>query len=766
MDIALINSWPNLVDSAEVAFIRRFREAAEKLGHRAFAVVTSDDIAACHPDFVIALNEISPKLTGFPTFGAMWTPPLLYHREPRRLRSILSYDGYLVGSTPIRSYLKDVEFSLGMEKPKSDFLFLPTASFEDPPQRQRARWELGYEVPGGDDCPERDLVAALEAAGLLVRSPSGQGTEGEGSGEHGVALCLHTDEQRDADVPSTRLFEAAAAGAVIVTDELAFARRVLADAALYIDPRAGRAEAVEQVRRHLAWLNEDPTRGERLAAGAREALRGEFDIEIMVARCCAFAQSVVQDARQARSRAIRTMQASKPAPARPRERAVVDVIVRAGERPPEILGRALRSIARQDGGFYRAIVVDYKGNDALKAFAEGFRARTMTVTYVRSADTGLRSTALWTGLARVEAPFFAILDDDDSVAPDHFPSLVELASRHPEAGFFYGGTIRVEDEGAAPPPANFAGPLGLDFRERRQLWFLEPHDLSRLIAFDNYITSNAFIARRELLDEPVLEDPRLEVGEDVYLYLLLAARTGFRSTFRATACWHWRSIARDNSMVAVAGERWQRAVARISHRLGHIRLPAGTPLFRLRDDRPFVLPLGAFVDFSADVLAHSESGSLNPGEPSGVWTSATRSFIRLLLGDFLQEGRIVLEFMASGAPDSGPQNVRISIDDQPVYSDSAVPWKIIRVEKSVKFARSRNVVVLRVECDATFSPRRVSEGSLDDRDLGIFLSKIMIDSTEPHKESRAEQEARAATMLLRRRGFRREALGRGRILAN
>ncbi|HEX8168892.1 MAG TPA: hypothetical protein VF601_24275, partial [Beijerinckiaceae bacterium] len=96
MDIALINSWPNLVNSAEMAFIRRFRRAAEKLGHRAFAVVTSDDIEACNPDFVIALDEISPKLTEFPTFGAMWTPPLLYHCEARRTRSILSYDGYLV----------------------------------------------------------------------------------------------------------------------------------------------------------------------------------------------------------------------------------------------------------------------------------------------------------------------------------------------------------------------------------------------------------------------------------------------------------------------------------------------------------------------------------------------------------------------------------------------------------------------------------------------------------------------------------------------
>jgi hypothetical protein len=271
MDIALINSWPNLENSAEMSFIRRFRRVAEKLGHRTFAVVTSDDIEACNPDFVIALDEISPKLTSVPTFGAMWTPPLLYHREARRSRSILSYDGYLVGSDPIRSYLKDFEFSLGITKPKSEFLFLPTVSSETVPPRRGSRWELGYGMPGGDDRPQRDLVAALEAADLIKPSSGGEPPE------HGVALCLHTAEQHDADMPSAELFEAAAAGKVIITDELPFARRVLGDAALYVDTKASLADAVDQVRSHLAWLNGEPARGEQLVAEAHKILKGGFD---------------------------------------------------------------------------------------------------------------------------------------------------------------------------------------------------------------------------------------------------------------------------------------------------------------------------------------------------------------------------------------------------------------------------------------------------------------------------------------------------------
>src|SRR5215217_1054311 len=160
MHIALINSWPNLASSAEIDFTRRFRRAAEKLGHRAFEVVTSDDIIACNPDFAIALSEISPKLTSIPTFGAMWTPPLRYDREPRWLRSVRSYDGYLVGSDVVRAYLKDLEFSLGAEKPKSGFLFLPTVSFEGLPDGSDFRPNIANVAQPGRHGDETDLVAA------------------------------------------------------------------------------------------------------------------------------------------------------------------------------------------------------------------------------------------------------------------------------------------------------------------------------------------------------------------------------------------------------------------------------------------------------------------------------------------------------------------------------------------------------------------------------------------------------------------------------
>jgi hypothetical protein len=615
-------------------------------------------------------------------------------------------------------------------------------SFDGFPRRPRSRWELAHPVRDRDECPERELVADLASAGLLtayeraaVSSPASPSDVGELGAlrKHGVALCLHSDEQREADLPSSWLFEAAASGAVIIADELPFARRVLGDAALYVDTTASRPEVFEAIAGHLRALNENPDQGERLAASAYARLSDGFDLEGMVARTCDFAQEAIRGTRRSRQQAVQALQAPQARPSWSEEvpaaeHPLIDVIVRAGGRAPNIAIRALRSIARQEAGSYRVILVDYKGSAELKRFAETFRARNTSVTYVRSSDTGYRSTSLWTGLAHVEAPFFAILDDDDTVAPEHFPSLLELARGDPACGFFYGGTIRVEDEGAVAPPPNFIGPLKLPFSERRELKFLEPHDLSRLIALDNYITSSSFIARRELLDEAVLADPELEVAEDVYLYLLLAARTSFRSTFRPTAHWHWRSRSRDNSMLGTDAERWRRAISKVSQRLEHIQFPAVAPFSKLRGEEPFVLELGNLASFDAGLVARSEHSGLHEGEPEGVWSKTTRSFVRLLLRDFVQEGRVLLEFAAAGAPNERPQQVRIAIDDHTIHCGPVPAWDRIRLEKPIGFAFGRNVVILRVECDRTVCPAGIGAGSTDERELGVLLSKIRIDA--------------------------------------
>src|SRR4051812_9392072 len=167
MHIALVNSFPNLPRTAEREFIARFRIAAQNLGHSAYEVVTSEDVHRCHPDFVIATHEFSPKLTPFLTLGAMWSPPSFYEDDEDRIASILSYDAHLVGSRSVAKFIEDLEYPTGIRKPKSDFLFLPTSpatTFSVPPDR---RWDLVYIGVHWDGMRHGELFAGLDRCGLL-----------------------------------------------------------------------------------------------------------------------------------------------------------------------------------------------------------------------------------------------------------------------------------------------------------------------------------------------------------------------------------------------------------------------------------------------------------------------------------------------------------------------------------------------------------------------------------------------------------------------
>jgi uncharacterized protein DUF7024/glycosyl transferase family 2/glycosyl transferase family 1 len=600
MHIALINSFPNKPRTAEREFIARFSIAAKRQGHQVSEVVTSDDVNLCRPNFVITTHEFTPKLTPHLTLGAMWSPPSFYEKDEDRLASILSYDGHLVGSPSVAQFLEDLEFSIGISKPKSDFLFLPMSLATDFHVPQDRRWDLVYIGVHWDGSRHQKLFATLHEWGLVnLYGPVDSWVDFHESyrGEvpfdgmsvnttlsaHGVVLCMHKKEHRVHDTPSCRLFEAAAAGCLIISDEIPFARRVLGDSALYIDME-DEERAATTVANHLAWIKANPANAAAMAAESHRIITRRFSLEKLVQDCCEFAATIGAEGRNERSKAVVALESAlkpqRPGPnswivGSPGCEPLVEVIVRAGGRKAGFTKRAINSIAQQDFGVYRVLLIDYKGREDLEVLAVRGTRPNVAIRYIRSPDTGLRSTSLWTGLRNVTAPFFALLDDDDELMPDHFSGLLKTAAEHPNHGFVYSGVVRVEEERTIHiHKPHFNGPLGHRICERRELTFLDAYDIERLLRFDNYIQSNAWIARKELLDDRILQDPEMLVAEDLYLYLLLAAKTTFLCNFRPTAYWNWRSQALDNAMLAVNQESWAAAGDVLKRRLRHLQFPA------------------------------------------------------------------------------------------------------------------------------------------------------------------------------------------------
>ena len=135
--------------------------------------------------------------------------------------------------------------------------------------------------------------------------------------------------------------------------------------------------------------------------------------------------------------------------------------------------------------------------------------------------TGFRSTSLWDGIRAVDAEYFCNQDDDDTIHRNHVSWLVSLLESHNDYHVAYSGCVQVQDEqGHYYQQINFTGPIGAEIKENRHLIFFEPFQRQRMLCFDNFVQSNAWLARKSVLQERDLADPKLTVAEDMYLYLL------------------------------------------------------------------------------------------------------------------------------------------------------------------------------------------------------------------------------------------------------
>lgn len=757
MTIALVNGFPCRPNTAEVEYIKRFITAAQRLGHQAYEVVTSDDIYACQPDFVIATHEFTPKLTPFFTVGAMWSPPSFFAGDKSRIRSILSYDGYLVGSAQVGQFIDALEYSTGVRKPRSDFLFLPTSlstSFDAHPPS--TGYGLAYIGVHWDGLRHNGLLARLEAAGRLnVYGPPGSWTDYPRSyrgtvpfdgaavletlARHRIALCIHKEDHRRADTPSMRLFEAAAAGCLIVADDIPFARRVLGDSAFYIDLNAPAAETADRVIEIVDWANRHPDLASAMAAQSHAILGDEYSLETTVQNCCDFvARSKVQQA-DAHREAVRsfagTDDVSAPDSAR---RPLVDIIVRTGGRHLSTLRRALRSIAAQTEGRYRVLLVDYKGRDDVRACAAEESTSRLEIRYLPCPDTGLRSTALWTGLRAIEAPFFAMLDDDDTVMPTHFPALLDAARQDPAHCLYYSGVIRIEEEpGDFVNSPNFSGPLEYDVPEQRELKFLDRFSLARLVKFDNYIQSNAWIARSSCLDERLLVDPQMVVVEDMYLYFMLLRKGSFKLNPSPTAFWHWRSSSRENSMMGVESHTWSYEGEKLLIRLDQEILSNGLSMGDTRrllgvapvDSEPTMpmravrLQNGQATTLSPELLAGNRKYFVHEAEPGGVWTSGRDAQLQLKLQAPVQEMTVQITFVAAYVPQRGPQHVELLVNGQQIFSGWIRSRSLCTATGRISSFPASNSLFIQARCAYTYVPRDQGESG-DARSLGVYLTAI------------------------------------------
>ena len=376
----------------------------------------------------------------------------------------------------------------------------------------------------------------------------------------GVGLCLHKDEHRETATPSLRIFEITASGAVAICQEHPFIREAFGDAVLYLDWSLDATGKVAQISEHMRWIAANPEAARQMSKKAYDIFAERYSLEVLLRNLIPYHEKLIAEKGFV---AIRT----KYSAAAPTEEKV-QIIVRVGDRDVKSIERALDSIAHQTDDRIGAIIVKYREVGGLAEALEKYLDR-FAIKVVESPYTGFRSTQLWAGLKHVSAEYFAVLDDDDLIYPNHVSSLLALIENNKRFGIAYSGAIRVWESAGARESKTaklisqatklIVSPTVSD--GVTELAYFDPFDINRLVALDNFITSNSFLGRSALLDD-LSEDPRMEMAEDLFLLLSLSLKTEFVFSYEVTSEFLWRIGEKENATFA-GNPVWERSLEQI-----------------------------------------------------------------------------------------------------------------------------------------------------------------------------------------------------------
>jgi glycosyltransferase involved in cell wall biosynthesis len=210
----------------------------------------------------------------------------------------------------------------------------------------------------------------------------------------------------------------------------------------------------------------------------------------------------------------------------------IDVVLPA-YNGSQVIRKALESALAQDVPL-NIIVVDDGSSDNSAEIAKSYGPRVTVISQANRGVSGARNT----GLAAAQAPYVALLDQDDVWQPGKLSRQLDLIEAHPEVGLVFtdmrilkpDGTV-IEDgflRTTQPYMALDREPLGNDA-------YLLPLSLGQAILRSNFISPSTALLRRQAVQE---------VG-------------GFDESFRLcddADCWmrllrHWRGIAIEDCLV-------------------------------------------------------------------------------------------------------------------------------------------------------------------------------------------------------------------------
>ena len=310
---AIVKDWEDTV-SAEEECIERIVRGAQSLGLQCDVVDTSyrllkerTKISQDTHDFVLHIHYCSGKSENVLSFVTLWNPIQFYHDWGYRksVDTLISNDAFLnstsqetinqVRRTTFKStyhYLDDLNF---YPSPDTSH-FLPQLKNKYKLMYCGINWE---KVTGRKGRLEH-LLKLLDDHDLIeIYGPkSFQGVvpwegfknyKGEipfdgismlkAISSAGVALVVSSDNHVKDEIISNRLFEALAAGALIIADQNPAVKRLIGENCLYIDT-SDQDKSFIQIVKHLDWIENNKEAALEMASRAQKIFNEKLSVKV------------------------------------------------------------------------------------------------------------------------------------------------------------------------------------------------------------------------------------------------------------------------------------------------------------------------------------------------------------------------------------------------------------------------------------------------------------------------------------------------------
>jgi len=499
---------------AEAELARRIEIAAQRLGWEAVTCRTPQEIYASQPDCVLAMHDNAPKLTEFPTYGCIWSPPRFFEGVDKAIAHILSYDGYLVAAPSIDRWLHRLLSNTPKPFLRMPFYTSSPATEYQPPNLDEP--QLVYCGSNWDGQRFSDLFRELDQRPYMAvyGNPNGwqylknayrdrlpfDGTSVLNTlNQAGVGLCLHRDEHRQAGVASMRIFEIVAAGAVAICSDHAFIRDAFGDAVLYIDAEAPVDEQARQVDHHMAWIVANRDAAIALTQQAHARFLDHYTLEKLLQNLPQLHQDVLPE-KQFVAHGHFQIEEERP----------VQILLLGMRKSVEAVGRSLGSLSHQT---YPNLAVTLLQSATAPDLPE-WHHTDVSMTRLEVPDSIPTSTALWKGLSTVQSTYVGVLEAGDVIYPNHVGTLVQLLEQNPDVGVAYGGSV------------------GRGLTET--LYSFYPYSPEKLLRLAPLIAPGSYLIRQSCLPPLLDRDPELHQAAHLSLLLHLAQRHPFQFSYEIT----------------------------------------------------------------------------------------------------------------------------------------------------------------------------------------------------------------------------------------